>query len=168
MQYVVQQLAAVGNDLSTNKLVVDEEIDLDELDETDDQELIDQDQNHPWLKALTREGVFFSSPLDIDFSMLAMFSDVYQQPRPGGRGPRKSANALEDKKNVTLKTGGDPDLYDTDWDDGFIWYPYLFLNESKPEEHLRALSEIEPESLAQNAPAELKKLIAYVKRKVVP
>lgn len=168
VQYVVEQLAAVGNDLSTNKLVVDEEIDLDELDEIDDQELIDKDQKHPWLKALRREGVFFSSPLDIDFAMLEMFPDVYQKPRPGGRGPKKSANALEDKKNVTLKTEGDPDLYYDGWDDSFIWYPYLFLSESKPEAHLRALSEIDSEDLEEGAPEELKKLIAYVKRKVVP
>ncbi len=77
------------------------------------------DQDHPWLKALRREGVFFSSPLDIDFAMLEIFPDVYQKPRPGGRGPKKSANALEDKKNVTLKTEGDPDLYDDGWDDSF-------------------------------------------------
>lgn len=168
VQYVVEQLAAVGNDLNANRFVIDGKIDLDKLDKIDNQELIDQGQNHPWLKALRREGVFFSSPLDIDFSMLVMFPDVYQKPRPGGRGPKKSANALEEKKNVTLKTKGDPDLYGDEWDDSFIWYPYLFLSESKPEAHLRALSEIEPKDLKKDAPEELKKLIAYVKHTVIP
>jgi len=168
VQYVVEQLAAVGNDLSTNKLVADGKIDLDELDEIDDQELIDKDQKHPWLRALRREGVFFSSPLDVDFAMQQMFSDAYRKPRPGGRGPKTSANALADKKKVTLKTEGNPDLYDDGWDQGFIWYPYLFLSESKPEAHLRALSDIEPRKLARSAPAELKYLVAHVKRRVSP
>ncbi len=166
VRYVIEQLAAIGNDLSTNKLVVDEVIDLEELEEIEDQELIDQDQDHPWIKALRREGVFFSSPIDIDFSMLAVFPEVYQKPRPGGLGPRQGAKALTEKKNVTLKTDGSPDLYDEGWDDSFIWYPYLFLSESKPEAHLRALSEIETKKLVEKAPLELEKLIAHVKRRV--
>ncbi|ESY51336.1 MULTISPECIES: AAA family ATPase [unclassified Mesorhizobium] len=166
VQYVVEQLAVIDNDLSTNKLVVDEEIDPDAIDEIDDQELLDQDQDHPWLMALRLEGVFFSSPLDIDFAMQQMFPGAYRKPRPGGRGPKTGAIALADKKKVTLKTEGNPDLYDHGWDAGFIWYPYLFLSESKPEAHLRALSEIEPGDLASSAPAELKSLVAYVKRRV--
>jgi hypothetical protein len=167
VQYVVEQLAVIGNDLSTNKLIVDNEIDAAAVDEIDDQELIDEDQDHPWLKALRREGVFFSSPLDIDFAMQQVFPNSYRKPRPGGRGPKTDANALADKKKVTLKTEGSPGLYDDGWDAGFIWYPYLFLSESKPEVHLRALSEIEPKDLKNDAPEELKKLIAYVKRKVI-
>ena len=68
--------------------------------------------------------------------MLSAFPEAYQHPNPGGRGPRADADAIRDKKAVTLKTGGDPELYDDDYDDEFKWYPYLFLNRSKPETHI--------------------------------
>ena len=161
---IVGELNAIGNDLSENASVAEGAVFLDELDDIDDAELLEQDQDHPWLRALRRERVFFSSPLDIDFGMLMAFPDEYQQVRDGGQGPQKGANAVASKKATTLKTGGSPDLYDGDYDDEFAWYPYLFLGESKPETHLRALSEIEPEVLASDAPKELRFLIKRVWR----
>ncbi|MDJ0387334.1 AAA family ATPase [Roseomonas sp. E05] len=166
IKYAVEQLAEIGNDLSGNKLIIDGEIDLDEIDEIDDAELLSEDQDHPWLKALRRESVYFSSPIDLDFSMLRLFSAAYQKPREGGYGPRTSAAAVAEKKSVTLKTGGNPDLYPAEWDDEFAWYPYLFLSDSKPESHLRALTEIDSEQLASDAPEELCRLITRVKKKL--
>jgi predicted ATPase len=145
---IVEELAAIGNDLSSNRSVVNGDIDLYEIDDIADADLLSQDQKHPWLKALRRERVFFSSPIDLDFAMLILFPDEYQQVREGGLGPRTSADAIASKKGTTLKTGGSPALYSTDYDPEFTWYPYLFLGESKPETHLRALSEIEPTRLA--------------------
>lgn len=162
--YAVRQLAAIGNQMARNKLVREGEIDLEELDGIDDADLLEQDQNHPWLKALRLEGVYFSSPLDLDFAMLALFPEAYEKPREGGRGPRASAPAPEDKKKTTLKTGGNPSLYDCSWDNTFTWYPYLFLGDSKPEAHLRALSEIEEEALGRSAPIEIRRLVQRVKR----
>lgn len=166
IRYAVKQLALVGNDLSGNRLVAEGDIDLNAIDKINDEELLEQDQDHPWLTALRREGVFFSSPIDLDFAMLLLFPHAYQKQREGGRGPRTSARAVAEKKNVTLKMGGNPDLYPANWNDEFIWYPYLFLTDSKPEAHLRALSEISDEDLARNAPEELRKLITRVKRKL--
>ena len=166
IKYIVGQLALIGNDLSDNKLVVDGDIDLDAIEDIDDGELLQLDQDHPWLKALRREGVYFSSPIDLDFAMLALFSTAYQKPRQGGRGPRTSAAAIADKKIATLKTGGDPSLYSKNWDEEFAWYPYLFLGDSKPEAHLRAVSELDDEVLARDAPEELRRLITRVKRKL--
>lgn len=162
IEKIVEELALIGNDLSNNRSVRDGAIDLDEIDEIDDAELLSEDQAHPWLRALRREGVFFSSPIDLDFSMLLRFAAEYQQVRDGGRGPRLDAASVGSKKGTTLKTGGDPDLYDEDYDEDFAWYPYLFVSESKPETHLRALSEIEPQRLAERAPVELKRLIDHV------
>lgn len=71
---------------------------------------------------------------------------------------------MQEKKRVTLKTGGDPELYDEDWNDSFKWYPYLFLNRSKPETHLSALNRISNDNLRTNAPPELKALIERVKQ----
>lgn len=166
IEKIVNELASIGNDLSNNRSVRDGAIDLDKVDEIDDAQLLEDDQSHPWLRALRREGVFFSSPIDLDFSMLLRFSAEYQQVREGGRGPRLDAASVASKKTTTLKTGGDPDIYNEEYDEDFAWYPYLFISESKPETHLRALAEIEPERLVDRAPKELKHLINHVWRLV--
>lgn len=144
-------------------------IDPANVGELEDEELLDGYEHNTWLQALKDEGVFFSYPLDLDFSMLGAFPDEYQNPNPGGRGPRRGEDVIAEKKAVTLKTGGDPDLYDNDdFDRQFIWYPYLFLNRSKPETHLLALSEIDDEALRDDAPPELKALINHIKEALGP
>lgn len=166
IQSVVAELAAIGNDLSQNRSVTRGDIDPDEVDEISDAELLSQDQTHPWLKALRRENVYFSSPIDLDFGMLLLFPDQYRHTKEGGTGPRTTAAAIAAKKETTLKTGGAPALYGAAYDGDFTWYPYLFLGESKPEAHLRALAEIEPETLAEDAPDELRYLIRRVRRSI--
>lgn len=161
---VVSKLGEIDNDLSENALVEDGTIDPAEVDAIDDSDLLDEGEDNDWLKALREEGIFFSFPLDIDFAMLSAFPDAYKHPNPGGRGPRGGANAIRDKKAVTLKTGGHPELYNNDYDDEFKWYPYLFLDRSKPETHIAALARIEDDYLAENAPPELTALIEHVKR----
>jgi predicted ATP-binding protein involved in virulence len=159
---IVDELAAIGNDLSKNKSITEGYIKLNQLNNIDDAELLRRDWNHPWLRALRRERIYFSSPLDIDFGMLMTFPDEYQKVRPDGQGPRKNANAIASKKATTLKTGGNPALYSAGYDTEFSWYPYLFLSESKPETHLRALSDIKPRKLVRKVPEELKLLIKRV------
>jgi hypothetical protein len=95
--------------------------------------------------------------------MLTAFSSAYRHPNPGGRGPRTDAASAEEKKKVTLKTGGDPDAYTDGWNEYFAWYPYLFLSHSKPERHLSAIGRIDPKMLASDAPPELKALVEHVK-----
>lgn len=160
---VVAKLGEIENDLSGNALVEDGTIDPGTVDAIENSDLLDEGEDHAWLKALRDEGVFFSFPLDIDFAMLSAFPEAYQHPNPGGRGPRGDADAIRDKKAVTLKTGGDPELYDDDYNDAFKWYPYLFLSRSKPETHIAALARIEDNDLAENAPPELKALIEHLK-----
>lgn len=163
IQEIVSRLEESGKDLSTNSFVAQGTIDLEELEDLEDDVLLDSYEENDWAQALIEEGVFLSHPLDLDFSMLKAFPEAYQRPNPGGRGPRADAEAIEEKKAVTLKTGGRPELYDEGYDEQFVWYPYLFLNRSKPEMHLGALGRISDENFAENAPAELKALIAYVK-----
>lgn len=159
---IVEKLNEIDNDLSENSLVEAGTIDPDEVDDVADSDLLDEGGSHDWLQALREEGVFHSFPLDIDFAMLSAFPEAYQYPNPGSHGPR-GGDAIRDKKAVTLKTGGDPDLYDESYDDEFKWYPYLFLSRSKLEAHIAALARIEPDELAEDAPAELKALIEDVK-----
>ncbi len=139
--------------------------DKNTLDHLTDQVLLNDGPSSPWLKELGTKGIFFSYPIDLDFAMLRAFPIAYQVPNPGGKGPKKDGNAIENKKNTTLKTGGNPDLYSTDYDNAFIWYPYLFLSRSKPETHLAAFSRIGCDVIA-SAPRELIELIEYVKEKL--
>jgi len=165
----VVNLNEVGNDLSENFYVETlDAINPDEVDDLEDDDLLDGFEDNSWLQALKLEGVFFSDPLDIDFSMLSAFSEAYQRPHPGGHGPRGGEEAIRNKKAVTLKTDGNPDLYDAVYDDEFKWYPYLFLNRSKPETHLSALSRIEDQTLVDDAPPELKALIEHVRDALSP
>ncbi len=158
---VVSNLREIDNDLGDNSFVENGAIDPADVDRLADSDLVDDDHN--WFEALREEGVFFSFPLDIDFAMLSAFPEAYRHPNPGGRGPRESADAIRDKKVVALKTGGDPDLYDDNYDDEFKWYPYLFLDRSKPETHIAALARVGEGRIAENAPAELTALIEHVK-----
>ncbi len=160
---IVGQLRRIGNDLSQNPAVVAEEIDPDTVADIDDAELFAEDQDHVWLTALQDENVFFSSPIDLDFAMLRLFNDEYMVARAGGRGPQAGDRAIERAKQATLKTDGDTELYDDGWDDEFRWYPYLFLGESKPEAHLRALAGMTNRRLRQNAPPELTALLTRVR-----
>lgn len=161
---VVTKLGEIENHLADNSLIQDGTIDLASVHGIEDSEILNDGESHNWLKALKEEGVFFSFPLDIDFAMLSAFPDAYQHPNTGGRGPRGDANAIRDKKAVTLKTGGKSELYGDAYDEGFKWYPYLFLSRSKPETHIAALARIKGDTLAEKMPPVLKALIKYLQK----
>ena len=165
---VIAKLTQVGNDLSANIFIENEIVDPYTVGDLADSQLFNEAENNSWLIALREEGIFFSFPLDIDFAMLRAFPGAYQHSNPGGRGPRGGADALDAKRDATLKTGGDPALYGDDYDDDFKWYPYLFLNRSKPETHMAALTRIGDDELADNAPSELKALIQHLTETLGP
>jgi energy-coupling factor transporter ATP-binding protein EcfA2 len=165
----VEALNAIGRDLAGNPLVQDGIVDLEDLGQLTDDDVAASREDNNWLQAFKHEGVYFSDPIDLDFAMLAAFPEAYQHPNPGGHGPRRTGVAIAEKKRVVLKTNGNPDLYeDNEWDDCFAWYPYLFLNRSKPETHLAALNRISPNDLAVQAPAELRALITHIKQVIFP
>lgn len=119
-----------------------------------------------WLEAFQKNGIFFSHPIDLDFAMLRAFPDAYQVPNPGGTGPHKDSKSVQTQKSRTLKKGGTPELYSSSYDTAFTWYPYLFLDGSKPEAHLAAFSRIPEDTIVKNAPVELTALINYVGREL--
>lgn len=119
-----------------------------------------------WIKAFQENGIFFSYPIDLDFAMLRAFPNAYQVPKSGGSGPQDDSENVQKKKSRTLKKEGHPELYLSSYDSTFTWYPYLFLDGSKPETHLAAFSRIQDDSVDASAPAELKALIEYVKDKL--
>jgi len=163
---VVEKLSIIGNDLSGNSYVESGLINPSDIDSIEDSVLLSEGFDQNWIAALRSESIFFSFPLDIDFAMLKAFPNAYQHPAPGGRGPRGGDNVIQEKKVVTLKTGGETSLYGREFNNEFKWYPYLFLNRSKPETHISALVRIESEAentLAANAPPELIALIDHIK-----
>lgn len=165
---VVASLASVGIDLRDSFEHVIGRIDVDDMAAVDDASFVAGLGGSHWLQTLQDKGVFFSHPIDLDFAMLMAFPAAYRHARPGGHGPRTGADAVASKKGVTLKTDGNLDLYDAGYDDHFVWYPYLFLERSKPEAHIAALARIDSADLRDNAPTSLRALIARVQSAIEP
>lgn len=119
----------------------------------------------PMRKALRRHGVFFSSPLDLDMLMLRHYEDAYSELEEGERGPRNS-----DATDTVLGTDGSANgrRYWAGKDDrqnALRWYRYLFSNRSKPATHLRALSRLDDEQLAE-CPPELDALLEFIRERI--
>ena len=160
------KLNGIGLSLEDTMMALAGEIDPAAIDELEDKAIWLNYEDNNWLRALEEYGIFFSDPLDLDFSMLEAFPDAYQHLNPGGTGPGTSQAAIVNAKKATLKKKGDDTLYEDNYDDEFRWYPYLFLNRSKPETHIAALTRIAETDLAKDAPASLKAIIEHVKDKL--
>ncbi|MHA7856014.1 ATP-dependent nuclease [Marinobacter shengliensis] len=118
----------------------------------------DFDQIAQWLHFFRRHNVFFSSPLDLDYSMLRSFPNHYQVIEEGRNGPSPHG----DPRSAVLGDTGNLNLYGEDQDGFLRWYRYLFLGRGKPSTHVRVLSSIPHEELSAEAPEELKALIEVV------
>lgn len=127
-----------------------------------DADLLDKPENY--LLGLQQAGLFFSYPIDIDFSMLEAFSEAYRE--LAVQGPKLDQISLATAKSTVLKTGGNPELYDEYEAETFAWYRYLFLSRSKPDGHLSVLSQLNDEEIRARAPQELKNLINHAAAKV--
>jgi putative ATP-dependent endonuclease of OLD family len=126
-------------------------------------------------------NVFFSSPLDIDYSMICAFPDVFceKDESYGERGPSegkedeggeessvKRENALI---KAVLKKGNIGKRFDfgENWERNFLWYRYRFLsNKSKPASHVRMFTKLESkydgEQIKAKLPPELNRLVERI------
>lgn len=129
---------------------------------------------------LEKNDVFFSSPLDIDYSMICAFPDIFceKDEKFGERGPIDGKEDEEDtdaelrKKalvKAVLKKGNTGIRYDfgDDWERKFLWYRYRFLsNKSKPASHVRMFLKIEEKyssmEIIDMLPSELQRLMRRV------
>ncbi|MCU8075026.1 ATP-dependent nuclease [Shewanella sp. SM29] len=128
------------------------------LDAFDTYPVADLTNISSWVNALRRYGVYFSSPLDIDYSMLKAFPYQYRvAPDEYSNGPSMRG----EPGNAVMGNEGNPEFYAGDVND-LRWYRYLFLGRGKPSTHIRVLSSIPPEQLAQNAPEELRALVQSI------
>lgn len=117
--------------------------------------------------------VFFSSPLDLDFSMLGAFPRAYQRTAP--QGPTIPADEAdrrafqEKRRDQVLSCGereGGGSSYTVQETALFPWYKYLFLDGSKPVTHFQALLNIDDETLLRDCPEVLKALLARARELV--
>jgi len=117
-----------------------------------------------------RYRVYFSSPLDLDFAMLEAFPVIYKSLAPSG--PRLPDNTDEEYPRAVQRrmkqvlaadesTASDDlgSTYSVAQQEVFPWYKYLFVDGSKPVNHMRALLLIDSEQLASNAPEVLRSIV---------
>lgn len=126
---------------------------------------VDNGNLRAFIERLESLGVYFSAPLDLDFSMLSCFLEEYKSVAERGpqlgKTPEAALARLEAARLATLKENNSGGLtYTQPERQLFIWYSYLFISKSKPVSHLLALANLSSEDLTKKAPASLKNLIA--------
>lgn len=175
IKYVIDQLIENGHGREEFVEVIDSEAQLSNMNNwklRNDREL---DRLDKWIDKLEKYDVYFSYPLDIDFSMLKNYSDAYKKTIPQNGGPRIPKHNLEkleertikDMKSV-LKSDEAEGYFYSDFDKKImIWYKYFFLTRGKPSTHIMALSNIERDKLKENLPEPYDKLLQKIKKKLV-
>ena len=115
-----------------------------------------------WTKRLREFGVFFAEPLDLDMLMLRHFPNDYKRLPDGLKGPSGEGDGKEQAVAAVLGSQGEPARWSGSAKELFPWYRYLFLGRSKPDSHLRVLSQISDTTLRDGAPPVLVSLLASV------
>lgn len=114
-----------------------------------------------WIAFLEGQGVFFSAPLDLDFTMIQSFDEAY------GIDPDDlETPAAATLKAVLGKSHGSIAPYKPNELELFGSYHQLFKLGSKPAAHLEALANLDDEDLAQYIPAMYDRLIEQAKIKL--
>ena len=126
---------------------------------------------------IEKYNVFFSSPLDIDYSMICAFPEIFceKDEAYGERGPTEGKEDEEDENTTkreaalikaVLKKGntGKRFNFGSNWERNFLWYRYRFLsNKSKPASHVRMFTKLEErytsQEILEKLPSELTRLM---------
>lgn len=171
IKYAVEQLLKM--DGVVNEYITKEVPDLvPDWDSLDDPNLFNLSYGGE-LKNIVNEletcDVYFSSPLDIDYSMICAFPEVFclKDETYGERGPTegKADEEYDDREKrvealikAVLKKGnaGKRFAFGGGWERNFRWYRYRFLsNKSKPASHVRMFMKIESEYNSEEIKAKL-------------
>lgn len=106
-------------------------------------------------------GVFFSTPMDLDFAMLSAFPNKFEI---------TDTETLPDQdliKSVLGKKHHNPEQYTEEERKLFASYHKLFKLGSKPVNHIQALADLIDEELLKNMPESLSRLADAVKTKLL-
>lgn len=171
IKYVLKELLEIGED-PDQVLQVDggPSFSADQLEQLEDiRDLSDRDELRKWVTHIQKFGVFFSEPLDLDWSMLESFPDAYK-----GSAPNEPTGGLETaiknvlKKNHVYEEAKEAGFYDEDDNDRFKWYRYLFDSRSKPSSHFGGLGSISSDDpdIEDQIPESLRALLEYADDKV--
>lgn len=127
----------------------------------DANKLLTSEHGPGWITFLESAGVFFSSPLDLDFLMIREFPNAY--------GIDKAELAAPDATTIAAvlgKSHGDASQYNAEEQTYFDAYHRRFKLGSKPAAHLGALAALSDFELEVEAPAVLDRLIKQVAEKL--
>ncbi|WP_163468080.1 hypothetical protein [Fusobacterium sp. IOR10] len=123
-----------------------------------------------WINLFEKYNIYFSYPVDLDFSMFLKFPEAYKNIEVG-KGPKISAETESIKSAIAsvLKKENKyvENISEYEIDDNYdvwFWYRYLFLGKGKPVSHLNALLKIGEEDIKERAPKELGKLVLKAKK----
>ncbi|AKF43770.1 ATP-dependent nuclease [Pseudomonas fragariae (ex Marin et al. 2024)] len=112
-----------------------------------------------WAIWLEQFQVFFSAPLDLDYTMLKAYPGAYRALEPGMRGPAQAG----EPRDAVLGAEGSPAFYVAAEDQDLRWYRYLFLGRGKPTTHVRVLSQLSSEDVVAAVPEPLGRLLTLVR-----
>lgn len=114
-----------------------------------------------YLDELEKKDIFYSRPMDLDFSMLKAFPNKFKV---------ESNDTLPSQSLVESVLGGshhNPEQYTEEERKLFASYHKLFKLGSKPVNHIQALANLTDEELLKNMPESLSRLADAVKTKLL-
>jgi putative ATP-dependent endonuclease of OLD family len=114
-----------------------------------------------WIEFLESAGVFFSSPLDLDFVMLRCYPEAF-----GIEDEELGDPDDETIISVLGKSHGDVAQYSEEEQQYFDAYHRRFKLDSKPVAHLDALGQLDEAELNENIPEAIGRLIELVRTKL--
>jgi len=114
-----------------------------------------------YLDELEKKDIFYSRPMDLDFSMLKAFPNKFKV---------ENNDTLPSQSLVESVLGGshhNPEQYTEEERKLFASYHKLFKLGSKPANHIQALANLTDEELLNNMPESLSRLADAVKTKLL-
>jgi len=170
IKYIINQL--IKNGIALDDICVEGHLTQSELDSMHTWSLNSKDDRQNmliWVQHLESYGVYFSAPLDLDFSMLKAFEEYYQRTVSSGDGPRipdkeSEIDNYKEKmekciRNTLKESGGNGNSYEEFEKELMLWYPYLFLNRGKPGTHIHAMTMLDGSLFKEKMPESLKKMV---------
>ena len=120
--------------------------------------IVSSDNGKSWMEFLDSQNVFFSTPLDLDFSMMTAFQGAYGVDGANLAQPDQSAiQAVLGKKHSPIIQ------YDVKQLEFFGAYHRSFKLGSKPAAHLEALAALDSDSISKNVPASYARMVVRIK-----
>ncbi|TGT40245.1 AAA family ATPase [Mesorhizobium sp. M8A.F.Ca.ET.165.01.1.1] len=151
IKYAAQQLLAYGDKKITG--LTQEKI--DEIEAWNSEKLLLANDGG-WITWLEQRGVFFSSPLDLDFALMTAYPTAFGMTADQLAAPTK---AMLD--SVLGEHHGAEGQYSTEQLSYFGAYHKRFKVGSKPVWHIRAMAELDDDALVASLPDSLRRMVAH-------